>query len=101
MDDLRLLPAPHHYHVALRIGPVPIARGLGQLQVRFSQAWKTSHQSTGPVWQSRYKAKLVEEEAYQYQLIAYIHLNPVSGGLAHAPAEWPWTGPPGGSRQAR
>jgi len=26
------------------------------------------------------------------QLIAYIHLNPVSGGLASDPTEWPWTG---------
>jgi putative transposase len=44
------------------------------------------------VWQSRYKAKLVEDEAYLYQLIAYIHLNPVSAGLAQDPAEWSWSG---------
>jgi REP element-mobilizing transposase RayT len=83
---------PSHYHIAFRSGPVPIARGLGQLQARFSQAWNISHESTGPVWQSRYKAKLVEDEANLYQLIAYIHLNPVSAGLAEDPAEWPWSG---------
>lgn len=44
------------------------------------------------MWQSRYKAKLVENQTYLEQLIAYVHLNPVSAGLVTDPSEYPLSG---------
>jgi len=46
----------------------------------------------GPVWQSRYKAKLVEDQRYFDQLMVYIHLNPVKAGMVEDPARYRWSG---------
>jgi len=42
----------------------------------------------GPLWDSRFKAKLVETDGYVLQLSRYIHLNPVSAGLVRRPEDW-------------
>jgi len=83
---------PNHFHIALRSGAPPIARGIGRLQAQFSQNWNRRTRSRGPVWQGRYKAKIVEDEGYLYQLIAYVNLNPVAAGLVDDPALWRWSG---------
>lgn len=77
---------------ALRGGPVPLSRTLGFVQARFSQSFNQRHRSTGPLWQSRYKAKLVGDGAYLKQLVAYIHLNPVSAGLVDDPSGYALSG---------
>ena len=65
----------NHFHMAIRTGPVPLARSIGFVQARFGQDFNRRHASTGPLWQSRYKAKLVEDEGHLVHLVAYIHLN--------------------------
>lgn len=82
----------NHYHLAVRTGPVPLARTIGYVQSRFGQRYNASHRSSGPRWQSRYKAKMVKDARYPDQLIAYIHLNPVVAGLVDDPAEHAFCG---------
>lgn len=82
----------NHYHLVLRSGPAPIARGVGQLQARFSQSLNWRERSAGPLWQGRYRAKLIDDEAYLYQVISYVHLNPIAAALVADPALWPWSG---------
>jgi REP element-mobilizing transposase RayT len=78
----------NHYHLALRAGPVPLSRSIGFVQSRFGQDHNRRHRSAGPLWQSRFKAKMVEHEGYLLQLVAYIHLNPVTAKLVSDPAEY-------------
>ena len=78
----------NHYHLALRTGPVPLSRSMAVVQSRFGQEYNRRHRSTGPLWQSRFKAKVVEDDGYLLQLIAYIHLNPVTAGVVTDPAEY-------------
>jgi REP element-mobilizing transposase RayT len=82
----------NHYHLAVRAGAVPLARTMGFVQARFGQAHNRRWRSSGPLWQSRYKAKLVEGDGYVRQFIAYIHLNPVAAGLVSAPREYNLSG---------
>ena len=82
----------NHYHVAMRVGPVPLSRSIGFLQSRFGQGYNRRHRSTGPLWQSRFKAKMVEDESYLLQLVAYIHLNPVTAELVGDPADYSRSG---------
>ncbi len=42
----------------------------------------------GPLWESRFKAVRVEEDAQALHLTRYIHLNPTSAGLVSRPEEW-------------
>ena len=82
----------NHYHVAPRAGPVVLSRTMGYAQARFGQRFNRRRKSSGPRWQSRYKAPLAEDSHYFHQLIAYIHLNPVVAGLVEDPADYPFSG---------
>ena len=82
----------NHYHLAARAGPVPLWRTFGTVQARFGRDYNRRHASKGPLWQSRYNARLVEDQRYLDQLIAYIHLNPVSAGLVTDPADYQFSG---------
>jgi putative transposase len=82
----------NHYHLALRTGAVPLWRSVRLIQWRFARQLNRRRRQFGPVWQGRYHAKLVEDERYLLQLIAYVHLNPVAAGLVDEPATYPWSG---------
>jgi putative transposase len=82
----------NHYHVAVRVGPVPLWRTFGFVQARFGQDHNRRRRLRGPLWQCRFSARLVEDQNYLDQLIAYVHLNPVSAGLVDDPADYPLSG---------
>jgi len=82
----------NHYHLAFRAGPIPLSRTMGYVQSRFGQSYNRRWKSTGPLWQSRYKAQLVEDQRYYAQLVIYIHLNPVKAKLVDDPADYPYSG---------
>jgi REP element-mobilizing transposase RayT len=81
-----------HFHIALRTGAIPLAHSMRSLQRRVTRGYNVRHGVFGPLWQGRYKAKLVEDQRYLDGLLAYIHLNPVSAGLVQDPADYRWSG---------
>ncbi len=46
------------------------------------------------MFQGRYKAILVEKDAYSQELSRYIHLNPVRAKLIEDPLDYPWSSYP-------
>ena len=83
---------PNHYHLAVQAGAVAISRPMKSLQQGMTRRVNIRQRVFGPLWQGRYKAKLVRDQRYLDQLLAYIHLNPVSGGLVEDPAKYRWSG---------
>jgi putative transposase len=83
---------PTHYHLALRTGQLPLWRSLRLIQGRFASSHNRRHRTLGPLWQGRYKARLVEDQAALDRLIAYVHLNPVKAGLVRSPAAYVFSG---------
>ena len=71
----------NHYHLAVRRSAVPLWRGLHYLQGMVSRHFNRGRARTGGLWQSRYQARLVDEERYLGELVLYIHSNPVRAGL--------------------
>jgi len=82
----------NHYHLLLRTVAVPLWRTMASLQVGFTKRFNRFHGFVGPFWQGRYQAILVEDQRYFDQLVAYIHLNPVSAGLVTDPAQYEYSG---------
>ena len=68
---------PDHFHLAVRTGAVSLDRPLRSLQQRVTRGVNFRCRVYGPLWQGRYKAKLVQDQRYFDQLLIYIHLNPV------------------------
>jgi hypothetical protein len=62
------------------------------IQGRFARSYNRRHRLLGPFWQGRYKAIVVPDQRYLQQLIAYIHLNPVTAKVVSDPARYRWSG---------
>lgn len=45
----------------------------------------------GHLFQGRYKAIIVQQEAYLLELARYIVLNPVRARMVHNAGQWPWS----------
>lgn len=83
---------PNHYHLVLRAGELPLWRSMRLVQGRFAKAFNRRERVLGPVWQSRYKARLVEDADYLMSAMAYVHLNPVASHIVKDPAAYRWSG---------
>ncbi len=81
-----------HYHLAVQTGAVSLDRPMRSVQQRFTRQYNARNRVFGPLWQGRYRAKLVEDQRYLDQLLVYVHLNPVAAGLVSDPAEYEWSG---------
>jgi REP element-mobilizing transposase RayT len=82
----------NHYHLVIRTSTIPLWRGMHRIQNLFSRRFNKRDGRTGSLWQSRYKAKFVEDESYLGRLVLYVHLNPVMAGFASDPEEYVFCG---------
>jgi len=82
----------NHYHLAVRTGVVLLDRPMRSLQQRVTRGINVRKQVYGPLWQGRYRSKLVSDQRYFDQLLLYIHLNPVQAKIVDDPAQYTWSG---------
>ena len=71
----------NHVHLLLRTGLVPIATVMRRLLTGYAQQFNRRHKRHGPLFQNRYKSILCEDDPYLLELVRYIHLNPLRGGV--------------------
>ncbi len=71
----------NHVHLLLETGEVPLSKVMQGIQQSFTQYYNKKYNRTGHVFQQRYKALLCYKEDYLWQLIKYIHYNPVDAGF--------------------
>ena len=57
----------------------------------YTQAFNRRHGKVGHVFQGRFKAILVDREAYLLALCRYVELNPMAARLVSAPGAWAWS----------
>ena len=82
----------NHYHLVVRQGAVPLSRSMKTLQQGVTRAHNLRGRVYGPLWQGRFKAKEVNDQEYLMQLVAYVHLNPVTAGLVERADDYRWSG---------
>jgi putative transposase len=81
----------NHYHFVLQTRQPNLSRLMRQINAKFAQAFNRRHGVVGHLFQSRFKAILVDRDAYLMELCRYVELNPVRAGLVAAPADWYWS----------
>lgn len=81
----------NHYHLLIETVDPTLSRGMRQLNGVYTQAFNRRHEQVGHLFQGRYKAILVEKEAYLLELSRYIVLNPVRAKMVKKPEEWEWS----------
>ena len=82
---------PNHYHLLIETPLANLSRAMRHINGVYTQRWNRSCRSDGHLFRGRYKAILVEDDAYLVELARYIHLNPVKARLAEKPEQHPWT----------
>lgn len=68
---------PNHFHLYLRTEQANLSRFMQSLLTSFTITLNRRHHSSGHVFQGRFAAHLVENDAYGGEVSRYIHLNPV------------------------
>jgi REP element-mobilizing transposase RayT len=77
----------NHYHLVVQTADVMLWRSMARIQNRITREYNRRHDVVGTGWQSRYRARLIQNETDLRHLIAYVHLNPVSAGLVRDPGD--------------
>jgi hypothetical protein len=57
----------------------------------YTQHVNRRHGLVGHLFQGRFKAILVDRDAYLLQVCRYVELNPVRAGMVAAPGDWAWS----------
>ena len=64
---------------------------MRQLNGVFTQTSNRRHQRVGHLFQGRFKAILVDSDAYLLELARYVVLNPVRAGMVKRVGDWRWS----------
>jgi putative transposase len=81
----------NHLHALLQIADRPLGQVMQRIAARYSRYRHKSLRTTGHLFERRYRAKLVDVDAYFLALLRYIHLNPVKARIVRDPADYPWS----------
>ena len=82
-NHVHLLATPN-----LPYGIAVMMQDIGRKYVRYINK---GYSRTGTLWEGRYKASLVDSEAYLFTCMRYIELNPVRAGMVSHPGEYIWS----------
>ncbi len=70
---------PNHFHLILwQKNLDPINEFMRYLQVAYAMYFNKKYKRVGPIFQNRFKAKVIKDDAYILQLMKYIHRNPLA-----------------------
>ena len=82
----------NHVHILATPGrEFGISHMMQDLGRRYVPYINRTYQRTGTLWSGRYKASLIDSEAYLLTCMRYIELNPVRAGMSQHPGEYPWS----------
>jgi putative transposase len=82
----------NHYHLVVQTGKVPLWRSMARLQGRVARGFNQRKRYLGRLWQSRYRARVIDTQDYFRQVVCYVHLNPVAANIVTDPADYPNSG---------
>lgn len=83
---------PNHIHLLLRQdADFPIYKFIHGLHTSYSMYYNRKYGKIGHLFQGRFKQKEVDKDDYLMRLSAYIHINPVAGGLVDKIEDYQWS----------
>jgi REP-associated tyrosine transposase len=81
----------NHYHLVLCTRQANLSALMRHLNGVYTQRVNRRHGNVGHVFQGRYKAILVDRDAYLLEVCRYVDLNPVRAGMVASPQDWAWS----------
>lgn len=81
----------NHYHLLLSTPDGNLNRIMRHINGVYTQRYNRLEKTDGPLFRGRYKAILVDRDAYLLCVSRYIHLNPVAAGRVNKAQQFPWS----------
>jgi len=81
----------NHYHIIIETIEGNLSKGMRYLNGVYTQKMNRNNNRIGHIFQGRYKAILIEKEAYLLELTRYVVLNPVRARMVDDVLDWQWS----------
>jgi REP element-mobilizing transposase RayT len=81
----------NHVHLLIREGAENLSYIVKRIAAAYARFYNDKYQHYGHLFQDRFKSEPVNDAAYFFTLLRYIHQNPVAGGLAKDVANYEWS----------
>lgn len=81
----------NHYHLVIETPEPNLGRGMGRLNMRYSQWFGRRHQHSGHLFQGRYKAILFEKDRHLAEICRHVVNNPVHLQMVNSVDLWRWS----------
>ncbi len=81
----------NHYHLLLETPTPNLSLALRHLNGVYTQWFNRRHRRVGHVFQGRFTAIVVQQEAHGLELCRYVVLNPVRAGMVSHPGRYAWS----------
>ena len=81
----------NHYHFVIRTGKPNLSRMMRHINGVYTQSFNRRHGTSGNLFRGRFKAVIVDRNAYFLEVCRHVDLNPVRAGSVRAPHRWPWS----------
>lgn len=83
---------PNHYHLETEIKvPEHLSSVIAGLNKAYSDYYHKKYNTSGYLWQGRFKSKPVEKEVYSLWCGSYIEMNPVRANMVNSPLEYKYS----------
>jgi putative transposase len=83
-----------HYHLLIRTNLPNLSRAMQWLGLTYARRLNNRLGRCGHLFQGRFKAMLVESDAYMMELSCYVHRNPLRAGILRRLIEYRWSSYP-------
>ncbi len=91
----------NQYHLLVETPDGNPGKGMRDLNGVYTQRFNRVYQRVGHVFQGRYKAILVQKEAYLLEVARYLVLHPVRTRKVRSASDYPWEQLSGHDRRGR
>lgn len=81
----------NHVHLLLRPGEFSVSRIVQSLLVSHTQRYHRFHQSSGHVWQGRFKSPVIQDDEHLLTVLRYIEANPLRAKLVRRAEQYRWS----------
>jgi len=81
----------NHVHLFLETQLANISEFMFDITLGFTKYINSKYSRTGHLFETRFKSRLVQKDAYFLSLLRYIHINPAKAGIVAKPESYAWS----------
>lgn len=80
-----------HYHLVIETPEANLGRGMGRLNMAYSQWFGRHHDQSGHLFRGRYKSIILQKERHLLEVCRHVVLNPLRLQAVNQADHWKWS----------